>query len=681
MKYPITFSKLLVETILGHRINDNYRWLEDGQKSKVKKWVEAQNKLTDQVIPKSLRTQLEKQLMRSYKFPSTKAPEPYNGSYFWWERQPEEEQGVLYVRNGLRGKKNVLVNPNKLSQASGHIVSLDYWFPSRSGQYLAYGTSHGGDELSVLKVLNVRTGKDLETVAENASWTSVAWMPDETGFYYTKHPVPGSVPKGEERYHQKAYYHQLSSVPSSDNEVFGKGRPKEDMLRLELSVDGRFLVISVSQNWERNDLYLYDTRLQKVTDLLVGYDAQFGLAFTDKRAFLCTNYKASNSRILSADQYKLPTNPNQWENFIPERKHKLEWYQITKDQILAVYLIDAGEKAVSFDLKGKETGKLPMPDHASLLRIGARREEDEFFYEFASFTTPGVTCHYSPTHRKITEFDRMGSLLNESNYLVKQKWFKSKDGTKVPMFIVHHKSLKLNSKNPTILYGYGGFESSVTPHFLRAFVPWLEKGGIYASANIRGGGELGKTWHTGGIKKNKQKSYDDFTAAAEHLISKKYTSNKHLGILGASNGGLLVSVVGVQRPELFKAIVSRVPLADMVRFPNLLIASRWIAEYGDPTKPEDLSNILKFSPYHNVKKDVEYPAFLFTTADNDTRVDPMHARKMTALLQGVNSNNPILLYTESSAGHMGSITMSRFYRDQARVLAFFIKQLGLENNY
>lgn len=679
MQYPPTPPEENVETIHGYRIRDNYRWLENGQKPKVKKWITAQNKLTDRFIPKKIHAQLEEELRKNYKFKTFNSLYPCNGKYFWWEHKPGQEQGVLYVRKGLKGKKISLIDPNKLSNNAGHIVSLDYWFPSPQGKYLAYGISQDGSELSALEVIDVENGEKLEVVAKNASWASLVWTADESGFYYTKYPNPGSVPKREERYHQKVYYHKVGTSSNSDKEIFGKGRPKEDMLWLELSVDDMYLVISASQNWERNDLYLYDVRSKKTKNLLVGFEAQFGLTFTNNKALLSTNYKTPNLRILSADKNNLPTHPNQWKSFIPERKHKIGWYQITKKQVLIVYLKDAVLQGVCFNLDGKETSKLPMQEHSSILEIGANRDEAEFFYQSASFVSPGVTHHYDPSTAKITKFDRMKSALDETNYVTKQEWFRSKDGTKIPLFIVHHKELKLSGKNPTILYGYGGFEVSLTPGFLRSFVPWLENGGVYVSANIRGGGEFGKDWHLGAIKENKQKSYDDFIAAAEHLISKKYTSSQYLGILGASNGGLLVSAVAVQRPELFKAVVSQVPLTDMVRFPELLIASRWTPEYGDPGQAEDLENILKFSPYHNVKDNKEYPAFLFTTAENDSRVDPMHARKMTALLQNTNTKNPVLLYTESSTGHTGSLTMSRFYKNHARVLAFFADTLKLRS--
>jgi prolyl oligopeptidase len=677
--YPSTPKKELTETIHGYRIVDNYRWLENSEDATVKKWITAQNGLTDEIIPKKPRLLLENKLQRSYYFPTINVPFPCGDLYFWRERQPEQDQNVLCVRKGLRGKKRILVDPNQLTKNSDHIISLDYWSQSPNGKLVAFGISQDGDELSTIKILNVSTGKDVETIADNAPWASIQWLPDSSGFFYTKGPKLGSVPKGDERWFNKVYYHQLGNNPDLDKLIFGKGRPKEDLLQLELSIDGKLLVISASQNWVRNDLFLYEVDSGKITDLIVGYDAKFGLLFMGSKAILWTDYHAPNGCLLSAELNNLPHDPNEWSRFIPERKDALEWFHITKDQILCIYLINAMEKVVTFDQKGKETGLLPMPKYASLLSIGSRREESQFFYDFASFITPGTIYRYTPETHSTAEYYHVGSTLNENDYVIKQEWFKSKDGTKVPMFIVHRKNLKLDGKNPTILYGYGGFASSGTPGFLRAYTPWLEKGGVYASANIRGGGEFGKEWHLGAIKENKQRSYDDFIAAAEHLISKKYTDNQHLGILGGSNGGLLVSAVAVQRQELFRAVVAQVPLTDMVRFPNLLIAARWTSEYGDPTKAKDLKNILKFSPYHNVKVGTEYPAFLFTTSDNDTRVDPMHARKMAALLQNTNSHHPILLFTDKSAGHMGAQSMSRFYKNHARILAFLADNLRLRH--
>jgi prolyl oligopeptidase len=676
MRYPVTRIENVIETIHGIKIKDPYRWLEDDNKE-VTDWVDKQNEQVEQFIPQNLRKKLENKIKANFAFPTINAPNKKGELYFWTERQPDEQQMVLYVKKGLKGVKKELINPNKLTDKD-KIFSLDFWYPSNEGKYLAYGLSEAGNELSQLKVMDVPSGKFLEDVAANAAWADVEWLPDSSGFYYTRNPEPGTVPEGEERLHQRVVYHKLGTSPRQDEVIFGGGRDKDDMYGLRFSADGRFLAISASKDWVKNDLFLYDCENKIMKDLITGYDGWLGLAFGLNSIYLYSNYQASNAKVLKAPLNNPPSKLEDWHEIVPEGPHKLEWLMVTKNKLLLTYLIKAAQKTLIFDHDGHQSGELPMPDHASLLSINCSNDEEEFFYEYASFNTPGITYRWDPATSRYELYHQMASKVKPEDYLVKQEWFTSKDGTKVPMSIVHHKKVKLDGDNPTLLYGYGGFEVSLKPGFLRGNIPWLEAGGIYASANIRGGGEFGKKWHTDGIKENKQKSYDDFIAAAEHLIKAGYTSPRRLAINGASNGGLLVNVAAIQRPDLFKAVLSGVPLADMVRFPNSLIAGRWVAEYGDPSYEEDLIRILKFSPYHNVKKGVKYPAFLLTTAQQDTRVHPYHARKMAAILQNSGSPNPVLLYTDKSTGHMGSLTMDSYYKKAALTFAFLAKQTGLK---
>lgn len=673
MKYPETPVKEIVEKIHGFTVKDPYRWLEDDS-PQVKAWTAQQNKLAQSSLDKKLVSIFEKDLKASFNFKADQMPRRRGDLYFYAERRPRQDQFVLYVKKGLTGRGRELVNPNKLSGDT--IVTLDYWAPSPKGRLLAYGISSSGDELSELKVMDVATGADIESVAPNASWADVEWLPDESGFFYTRFPDPGTVPAGEERLHNKVYFHKLGA--SSDRMVFGQGRNKEEMLGLELSHDGAKLVISAQRDWVRNDLYIYDVKRRKLEDLITGLDGWFSVDLAEQKTFLYTNYGAPNGKILAAELPDLPKKLDEWNEVVPESDIKLEWMQPTADRLLLTYLTDAVQRTYVHDYSGRRLQELKIPKNASVLSVSASSREKEFFYEYVSYVSPGVITRYDPEKDAYEEYSRMGALIDPDDYEVKQEWFKSKDGTGVPMFIVHRKGLSKDGTNPTILGGYGGFEVSNIPRFLRAYTPWLERGGVYAVANIRGGGEFGKSWHKDGIRSKKQNSYDDFIAAAEHLINSKYTSPRHLGISGASNGGLLVNAVAVQRPDLFKAVDSGVPLADMVRFPHSLIASRWISEYGDPAVRDDLKNILSFSPYHNVKPNQEYPAFFFTTAEHDTRVHPFHARKMAALLQRVNQTNPVLIYTDLSSGHMGSLTMTNFYKNEAMTLAFFAKELGLK---
>jgi len=389
------------------------------------------------------------------------------------------------------------------------------------------------------------------------------------------------------------------------------------------------------------------------------------------------NYRANNYRILSASLEELHKPLDDWKEFFREREYLLKSVVITKEKILLEHLVNVCSEIIILDHSGNETEKIPLSKYSNLVGISARRTEKEFFYGIESFTFPKITYRFNPEKNNYEEYQRTDNPVDPADYVVKQEWYKSKDGTNVPVFIYHKKGIILNSKNPTILYGYGGFAKNQTPWFSRNWVPWIECGGIFAVANIRGGGEFGEEWHKNGIKENKQNSFDDFISAAEYLIAQNYTDANHLGIMGGSNGGLLVSAVAVERPDLFNAVCPRVPIIDMVRFSKFGVAVNWIHEYGNPDVKSDLENILKWSPYHNVKNGTEYPNFLFTTANNDTRVTPMHARKTASFLQSVNKENKIFLFTETEAGHGRGKPISKIVEVESLVLAFFSLELGL----
>ena len=449
------------------------------------------------------------------------------------------------------------------------------------------------------------------------------------------------------------------------------------MLEITLSPDGRYLGIEASQTWTENEIYIYDRERKEIKPVITSIASKFSGIFLRDKVLLNTNYKANNYRVLESSYEDVYRPVDEWEEFIPEREFLLESIQATSNKILVEYLVNVCSEVIVFNYQGEEIGKIPLPNYSSLAGISARPEEEEFFYGVESFVFPKILYRYDPVTETYSEYRRTDNPIDPDQYEVRQEWYTSKDGTKVPVFIFYKKGLKLNSKNPTILCGYGGFGSNQTPSFMRNWVPWIERNGVFAMANIRGGGEFGEKWHKDGIKENKQNSFDDFIAAGEYLIAQKYTDNDHLGILGGSNGGLLVSAVGVQRPDLFKAICSRVPLTDMVRFPHFGIAVRWVHEYGNPEVKEDLENILQWSPYHNVKEGVEYPNFFFTTANKDTRVDPLHARKMAACLEEVNKSNCVLVFTEMEAGHGPGKPIVKIVESQALILTFFAKYLDL----
>lgn len=672
MKIPSTKIEDNIFNINGIKILDQYQWLENDQDDNVFRWVKEQNEYTSSFLIDNLQKIFLEELTSNFKINDFNNPFLIKNRYFYKERQSNENQPVLYFKDGLNGVPVELINPNNLNNG----INIDYYKPSRSGKYVAYGLSALGNEMATLYVIDVNKKNNLSDIILNCRHSSICWLPDDSGFFYTKNSKVGEVPKNEEHLHQKVYLHIIGDDSQKDELIFGKDRPKDDKISLSISLDGKYLAINVSSSWTENDIYIYEKETKKITPIILNIKSKFSLKFLKDKVILYTDYKANNYRLLSSSYDNLFNHIDEWQEFIPETKYLLKSVNITKDKILLEYLMDVCSAVSIFDHTGNEIGEIPLPKYSSIINISTNREESEFFYSINSFTFPSVIYRFDPIKNEYSLFRKIDNIINSDNYEIKQEWYLSKDNTKVPVFIIHKKNILLNSKNPTILNGYGGFENSITPFFLKSWIPWLERGGVFVIANIRGGGEFGEKWHKDGIKNNKQNSFDDFIYAAKYLISQKYTSSEHLGIFGASNGGLLVSSVAIQQPDLFKAVCSKVPLTDMVRFPLFGIASRWVHEYGDPNNKEDLKNILKWSPYHNVRKGVEYPNFLFMTGENDTRVHPLHSRKMTALLQNTNRDNKIMLYTEFGSGHGHGKPINKIVENQSIILSFFSKFLG-----
>lgn len=668
--------KNIEEEIHGFKVSDPYRWLEDAEDPEVKEWIAAQNDEVYKTLKSGSFDVFSSELAKNFKVTAYSNPTAVKGKYFYSERQPNEDQKVLYVKVGLEGTPVVLFDPN--GKRDGNTVTIDYWMESNTGKYVMYGVSEGGDEMSTLYIKDTDTNEELAEKIIHCRYTSLEWLPDDSGFYYTRTARPGTVPKDEEHLHAKVFLHMLGDNPDADELIFGEGRPSDDMIVLSLSPDGRYLGLQVSQKWTENEIYIYDTVTKETKRLEIDSPSKSSLRFLEDKVLMVTNYQANNYKVLSTTYDDLYKPLAEWSEFIPEREFLLSSFKVTKSKLLAEYLVNVCSEVVIFDYEGDENGKIPLPKYTSLEDISARRDEEEFFYGVNSFVFPTIFYRYDPVAQSYSEYRKIDNPITPEDYEVSQEWFASKDGTRVPMFIIRKKDVVIDSKNPTILYGYGGFNINLTPSFMRGWASWMEKGGIFVIANIRGGGEFGSAWHKGGIKENKQKSFDDFIAAGEYLISEKYTSSQHLGILGASNGGLLVSAVGVQRPDLWKAVCSKVPLTDMVRFSKFGMAVRWIHEYGNPEVKEELENILKWSPYHNVKEGMLYPDFFFTTADKDTRVNPLHARKMGAILKSCNTENNVLVLTEMDSGHGSGKPIVKLVETQALVLSFFATKLGLK---
>jgi len=663
-------------------IVDPYRWLEDGDTPDTRAWVAAQNDHTQAVLSQipgrdTLRARLDVLLTTG----GVGTPEAFKNQRFYTRRDGRQDQAVLIARDGDAGPERVLLDPNTLS-ATG-VVALDWWYPSYDGRLLAYGLSEGGTELSVLHILDVASGEILpgEEIPHTRACT-VAWLPDASGFYYTRYPTPGSVPAGEGLYNRHVFFHTLGRDWQSDPEVFGAGRKREDWPMVMLDREGRWLLVVVSQGGGRSEVYVQDRQAAEPswTAVHAGVDAWAYGHVEDGVLYLVSNEDAPNYQLWAVD----PANPakSSWRLLIPESRDRVLQSVVPVCGVLAAAeLRDATSRIVIHATDGSPRQSVELPSLGTVTGVGGEWDGERLYVNFTSFAEPFTAYGIDPTTGALELFAR-GDLppdLDPARYAVEQVWFKSKDGTRVSMFLVHKAGLGPDPDTPTVLTGYGGFNVSRTPMWNSALPAWLDAGGLYALPNLRGGGEYGEAWHRGGMLSNKQNVFDDFVCAAEWLISQGLTRRERLGITGGSNGGLLVGAVLTQRPELFQAVVCAVPLLDMLRYHHKSIARLWIPEYGSPEDPEQFAWLHAYSPYHHVREGERYPAVLLLTAEGDSRVDPMHARKMTALLQARSgSEKPVLLRSETEAGHGIGKPRSKVLDESLDVWSFLAWQLGVD---
>lgn len=676
-EYPATRTAAVVDELHGVKIADPYRWLENSDDPQVQAWTEKQNTLTRRCLDHfaEQRAQLTKRLEELHAANVGSPPTIYGKRYFFRKRDGLQDHAVLYVRDGgLDAKPKVVLDPNTFSEDG--TVALDWWHPSPDGALLVYGKSAGGSEKSTLYLRDVKTGTDLALIIPHTRHAAVAWDRDRQGFTYTRYPTPGTVPPGDENYHRGVYYHKFGTHPEDDPQVRGAGRPKEEWPDVRNSSDDRYQFLTTSIDWAKNDLYIRKMGEQEFGPVAVGLDGQFSAEVLDEKLFIRTNYQAPRYRIVVTDLAN-PA-PDNWQDVIPQQKCVIDGFAIADGKLVVAMMENAYSRLLIHEPDGKLIKEIELPTLGSAAGLSGRPDRPELFFSFQSFAYPPVVFHYDLRKHTMEAIDRMEVDVALDQYETRQVWFNSKDGTRVPMFVTHKKGLKLDGNNPTVLSGYGGFDISLTPRFYRGCIPWLDRGGVWAVANIRGGGEFGKEWHLAARLEKKQNSFDDFIAAAEKLIADGYTRPERLAARGGSNGGLLVGAMMVQRPELFRAIHSAVPLLDMLRYQNFKIARLWIPEYGSAEDPDQFKFLYQYSPYHHVKEGIGYPAVLFTTADGDSRVDPMHARKMAARMQAASaSDRPLLLWVETKAGHGAGKPLTKYIRDQVDVWTFLMWQLGV----
>ena len=689
---PATAVEPIKETLHGVELVDPYRWLEGSDApeidepmpeldARVAKWTRAQNAYTRGVLDRLAgREALEKRLRELLTVGTVGAPDVRGDRHFNLERRGDEAQAALYVREGAGGPPRPLVDPNKLD-AEG-LTTIAWAEPSHDGELMAFGLYRGGDENATLHVM--RTGDGMWLADEiSGKVRAVFWLPDGSGFFYRRLADPEDPYSGRVQFHQLGRHHRQDPVLFKQYE--------EGPLATTwgpypiVDPEARWLAIVYFTGTESNDLWLYDARrwldtgeLTRV-DVVVGEKAQSMPVFAGDRLLLRTTLDAPNGRIVAVD---LENPEAAWRELVPERDRAvIEEVSIAGGLLAVQYLERAATRIELFDLEGRSRGDLELPGIGTA-QLATEHDSTVAFLAFESFNEPDSIYRVDLETGERELWARPDVPVDRNALTVEQVLYPSKDGTGVPMFIVHRKGLAKNGENPTILSGYGGFSVSMTPRFSASNIPWLEAGGVYALANLRGGGELGENWHQAGMLENKQTVFDDFIAAGEWLIEHRYTNSEQLGILGGSNGGLLTGAALVQRPELFSAVVSAVPLLDMLRYQHFLMARFWVPEYGSAENAEHLPFLLDYSPYQNVAKGTRYPAVLLTAGENDARVHPLHARKMAARLQAATANDverePILLWVEGDVGHGRGKPLALRQRDAADVLGFMAWQLGLE---
>lgn len=677
LAYPPARREDAGDVLHGERVPDPYRWLEDGESAETRAWTAAQNTLTETYLARvASRPGIRARLETLLAIGSLSVPTPAHGYYFYQYRDGGQNQPILYVREGVEGDDRVLIDPNLLNAAG--TTALDWYHPSEDGRRLAYGLSEDGSEESVLHVLDVSTRQVLPDRIPHTRAADVAWLADGSGFYYTRYPAPGEVPPGEEHYHRAVFFHQLGADPAADRLVF-RPAAKEHWPGVSLSPDGRWLLLGVGRTFDQTDLYLQDLHAGTpprpvAKDLPALFEGQV----IGGRLYLRTNFRAPTYGVYALDPGR-PDLDTAVELVGPRSDAVLEGLTIVGRHLALTYLERATSRLRLASLDGTGVAEQALPGIGSVFGLGAEWDGSELLYGFSSYTVPPSVYRIDLTTGKETLWRRVEADIRPDRYVVHQVTYASRDGTPVTMFVVHARDVTLTGDNPTYLTGYGGFNISMAPGFARSLFLWLERGGIVAVPNLRGGGEYGETWHQAGMLGNKQHTFDDFIAAAEWLIKNNYTRPGRLAIAGGSNGGLLMGAVLTQRPDLFRSVVIQVPLLDMLRYHRFLIARLWIPEYGSPDDPVEYSWLRAYSPYHHVRDGAAYPAVLLATAESDSRVDPMHARKMAARLQSATgSAHPVLLRLEAKAGHGAGKPIAKVLDELTDTWSFVFHELGLD---
>lgn len=683
--YPAARKSDVSDDYHGTRVADPYRWLEDPDAPETRQWIDAENRVTEGYLAEiPQRDTIRARLTRLWNYPKYGTPFHKASRYFYFKNDGLQNQSVLYKQATLTAEPAVLLDPNLLSEDG--TVALSTLAVSEDGRLAAYGTSASGSDWEEFRVRDVASATDLRDHLRWIKFSDASWTHDAQGFFYSRYPEPtGKELTGVNRFH-KLYYHRLGTDQREDVLVYERSDQPDWGFSAAVSDDGRYAIVHVWLGTDRrNRVYYLDLKDAKrprvrgtVVRLLDDFDASYAFVGNDGPVFyFLTDLDAPRKRVIAIDTRR--PERARWREVVPQSQDVLETVQIIHDSFVANYLQDAHSRLRLFALDGRPLKDLELPTLGSVSSITGERNDAEMFYAFTSFLYPTTIFRYDFRTGATSVFKAPAIDFDPSAYETKQVFYASKDGTRVPMFITHKKGIPLDGSNPTYLYGYGGFNISLTPNFSVSMLVWLEMGGVYAVPNLRGGGEYGEEWHQAGMHEKKQTVFDDFIAAAEYLIAQRYTSPTKLAIGGGSNGGLLVGAAITQRPELFGAALPAVGVMDMLRFHKFTIGWAWVTEYGSADSAQQFPYLYKYSPLHNIKPGTSYPATFVTTADHDDRVVPGHSFKFTATLQAAQASPaPVLIQIETKAGHGAGKPTSKVISEQADRFAFLVRNLGME---
>lgn len=678
MTYPLSKTVDTVDIYFGTQVPDPYRWLEDDNSEETKNWVIAQNEVTNGYLSQiPNREKINQRLTEVWNYSKVGVPFKKGNLYFHYRNDGLQNQSVLYVQSSLEDEAKILLDPNTLSEDG--TVALSGIAVSEDSKYLAYRIARSGSDWNELYIRDIATGEDLQDHLKWLKFTGTAWYKD--GFFYSRYDAPekGGELSNSNEYH-KVYYHKLGNPQEDDELIYENKNYPRRMYGVSVTDDEKYLILSEMGSSHGNGLYFKDLTKQKSEFQLITDEIELEHSIIDDvdgKLLLYTNNGAPKYKLVAVDVTK-PGKEN-WSEIIPEKENVLNGVKLAGGKIIASYMKDASSKVEIYKLDGSFDSELSLPGIGTAGSFSGKKDEKIAFYSFESFTNPAIAYKYDFTTGKSEIFYQPKINFNPDDFVTEQKFYTSKDGTQVPMFIVHKKGLKLDGQNPCLLYGYGGFNVSLTPYFTPRRLVWLENGGVYVVANLRGGGEYGEEWHKAGTKLNKQNVFDDCIAAAEYLIENKYTNSQKLALKGGSNGGLLVGAVINQRPDLFKVAIPEVGVMDMLRYHKFTIGWAWAGDYGTSEDSEEMfAYLLGYSPIHNIKENIKYPAVLVTTADHDDRVVPAHSFKYIATLQEkYQGENPVLVRIESKAGHGGGMPTSKQIEEYTDIWSFIFYNMGI----